>query len=128
LQAIVGEAATKHRWTLGPPRYVDSTADGIRIVGCEVEIHAAPTEDGEAFSPELDRRSLDDTKALIDLLLPVSGRHHVDIGLELGGESVGWLMSGEPDRLVRDGLIGPWEAHIESSNSVPDESWNRGKP
>ncbi len=88
----------------------------LRTVGCELEIFAARTVDGRPISLELDRGSLADTKALIDLLSAVSGRHHVDIGLELDGTGVGWLMSGEPDRLIRDGLIGPRESRVAHSH------------
>lgn len=114
IETAIEEAPKSHAWTLGPPRFVDSEADGVRTLGCELEIYAPTDEAGNELPPEMDRSSLADTKALIRILVPISARNHIDIGLELGGMTVGWIMSGEPDRLILGGLIGPWEEHINA--------------
>jgi hypothetical protein len=118
LERAVEVASDQRPWPLGPPTFIDETIDGIRTIGCELLIHAARGDRGEPLFSDRDARSLAATKALIQILSPVSGRHHVDIGLEMADETVGWIMSGEPDRLIRDGLIGPWEEHLRAGHST----------
>jgi hypothetical protein len=91
LRSAVEAAAVAHAWAIGPPTFVDEVADGLRTVGCVLEIYATRDDEGTELSYPSDRESLADTKALIASLAPVSGRHHIDIGIELDGRALaGW--------------------------------------
>ena len=113
--AIAG-ADNDRAWSVRPPEFVDDDDDG-RTVGCVLHLPASREEYGQPLAVDLDAASLDDTKALVALLAPISRRWHVDIGFELDGDSAGWLLNGEPDAGLASGLIAAWEAHIEATRS-----------
>lgn len=116
LRAAIVREASDRVWSVRPPEFVDDDG-GPRTVGCVLHLPASRDEHGQPLAVELDAASLDDAKALVALLAPISDRWHADIGFELDGDSVGWLLNGEPDHSLAIGLIGAWEEHVEAAQS-----------
>ena len=117
IRTAIADAANDRPWSVRPPEFVDDN-DDARTVGCVLYLPASRDERGHPVAVELDAASLDDTKALVALLAPISRRRNIDIGFELDGDSAGWLLNGEPDAGLATGLIAAWEAHIEAARSA----------
>jgi hypothetical protein len=112
-------AAQQRAWSLGPPEFVYSGNDD-RTLGCVLALHPARDEHDTPVAVDLDEASLNDTKALVALLAPISLRRHVVIGIELDGDSTGWLLNGEPDASLAVGLIAAWEARVRAAGANPE--------
>jgi hypothetical protein len=106
-EATAAIAAERDDWVLGPPELVDESdaGSGIRTVGATLALYAAFDGGGELLDEAIDRRQLEDVRALVAAIEPVSARHGADIGFELDGESVGWLESGAMTDGLRVGLL-----------------------
>lgn len=98
-------------WVRGPPRFVDeSDDDGVRTVGLVHEIHAPRDRDDRLLDAATDRRELTEVRTLVDELAKLSAIHQIDLGLELDGDSVGWIEAGQMTTSLRDGLLASWAA------------------
>jgi hypothetical protein len=126
-QAVDGMNADR-RWALAPPTFVDYLDDGgktsgfdedIRTVGCELRLYSATPPWGDLLPRDIDHHHLMDVEALVARLAQVSREFEVDIGFELDGNSVGWLVHGEPDELLAVGLLGEWGRRL---NEEPPRS------
>ncbi|MER7894566.1 hypothetical protein ABTX15_32855 [Micromonospora sp. NPDC094482] len=113
LKQLVAKSLHAREWAGAPPEFVDSV-DSAGVHTCGVVLLLTEVRGSEAVtvSAELDRRELADAKALVDALAGFSGRTGLTVGIEYGGESVGWIEAGRPDEGIREGLIGEWERRI----------------
>jgi hypothetical protein len=106
-------AQGNHRWMLGAPQFVDEIdEDGIRTVGLLHKLYAAYDASGRLLDESTDRRSLEEVQLLVSELQSISGSAEIEIGLELGGESVGWIEDGEMTESLRVGLLESWAARF----------------
>jgi hypothetical protein len=106
-------ASTRGDWVLEPPRFIDETDDaGIRTVGIVHRVYAAFDEDGAFLVEAIDRRLLEEVRWVVAGLQGISGRTGIDLGLELDGESVGWIERGELSEALRVGLLEAWASRF----------------
>jgi hypothetical protein len=108
-----GTAEDARRVLLGPPEFVDQPEEGGgRTVGAVLRIYAAFDEAGRLLDEARDRAALEDARALIEGLMPVSAESGIDIGFELDQDSVGWIENGELGESLRVGLLEAWAARF----------------
>ena len=107
-------SASRQDWLLGPPQLIDDTdeEDGVRTIGLVHHIYAAFDERGALLDEAVDRQQLEEARALIVGLQAVSARAGMDFGLELDGDSVGWIEQGAPTEDLRIGLLEAWASHF----------------
>jgi hypothetical protein len=67
---------------------------------------------GERLSKEIDAAQLREVENIILEMSALSSKTGRSIALVLDGTDVGWIKNGEPDRLLREGLLGPWRAAV----------------
>jgi hypothetical protein len=110
LEQLVAELVqAREDWADEPPEFVDNV-DSAGVRTCGVLLWLTDMQASEAVTvSEVDRRELADVKAVVDALAGFSGRTGLTIGFEYGGDSAGWIEAGQPDELIREGLIGEWE-------------------
>jgi hypothetical protein len=111
LETWSAELAQSRDWTLSPPEFVNTVADGDRTVGVVLRIPSA----GRATSREVERELLHDVEALIASAESVTRTRLFALAFELDGEPVGCVESGSADRQLVDGLLAPWRAEVESA-------------
>jgi hypothetical protein len=115
LEGLVTGLARSRSWTGEPPAFVDEVDDaGVRTCGVQLWLTDMRAPGSAAVPAEVDRGELADTRALVDALAEFSGRTGLTIGIEYGGESAGWIEAGEPDRMVREALVGEWARRLGS--------------
>jgi hypothetical protein len=113
LEQLVVQLLQTREWAGGPPEFVDAIdSAGVRTCGVVLWLTDVRASEAGTVSAELDRRELADAKAVVDALAGFSGRTGLTVGIEYGGESVGWIEAGRPDEGIREGLIGEWERWI----------------
>jgi hypothetical protein len=110
IERAVAEMAILRDWTVGPPAFVDQLDDGARTLGGVLTLYAP----GRNLPVEVDRRLLDDVRALVDRVAELSRALGVDFGFELDQDPVGWVENGEPDDSLATGLIGEWARALDS--------------
>jgi hypothetical protein len=104
--AIVG---SRDDWLLGPPQFVDQAAeDGGRDVGAVLYFYSSFDENGRLLDEASDRAAMEDARAFIEGLAPVSAEKGIDIGFELDLDSIGWIEKGEVGEDLRVGLLEAW--------------------
>lgn len=112
-QSAARLAASREEWLLGAPRFIDETDEaGIRTVGIAHQVYAAFDDAGRLLDEAIDRKQLDEVRALVATLQEVSERNGIDLGLELDGESVGWIEQGDLSEDLRIGLLEAWAARF----------------
>ena len=110
MRELVAHLSASGHWTLGSPAFVDGLDEsGVRTCGVHLLLHDARSDVGLSLPPDTDLRQLKETKRVLEGAAELSRRLGVDIGVEYSGESVGWIHDGEPDEMLREGLIGEWE-------------------
>lgn len=108
LAALGGELAATQVWSAGPPEFIDELDDAsstqpgdqpIRTVGLLL-----PTEGGTDGSSA----SAEDVSRFVAALSRFSQERGLELELQLGSIYAGEIRAGQPDRLVREGLLGGW--------------------
>ncbi|MDG6108059.1 hypothetical protein Daura_45480 [Dactylosporangium aurantiacum] len=113
LEQLVAQLVQSREWAGAPPAFVDSIDPaGVHTCGVVLWLTDVRAPEAATVSADLDRRELADAKAVVDALAGFSGRTGLTVGVEYGGESVGWIEAGRPDEGIREGLIGEWERGI----------------
>jgi hypothetical protein len=113
LEQLVAQLLQSREWAGAPPEFVDNIdSAGVRTCGVVLWLTDMLAPAARTVSAELERRELADTKAVVDALAGFSGRTGLTVGIEYGGESIGWIEAGRPDKGIRVGLIGEWERRI----------------
>jgi hypothetical protein len=112
LAALADELATaRDDWVLGPPRFVDETDEvGDRTVGIVHMLYSAFDETRAPLDEDLDRKHLGEVRELVEGLRRVTAGTGIEMGLELDGDSVGWVEQGEMTGDLRVGLLEAWAA------------------
>lgn len=107
-------AANPDGWLLGPPQLVDDTnqEDGVRTVGLVHHLYAAFDERGALLDEAVDHQQLEEARALIAGLQTVSAHTGIDVGLELDGDSVGWIEQGDVTEALRVGFLEAWSSRF----------------
>jgi hypothetical protein len=107
-------AADPDGWLLGPPQLVDdiNQEDGVRTVGLVHHLYAAFDERGALLDEAVDHQQLDEARALITGIQAVSARTGIDVGLELDGDSVGWIEQGDATEALRVGFLEAWSSRF----------------
>jgi hypothetical protein len=115
LEQLVAHLLQSREWAGALPEFVDGIdSAGVRTCGVILSLTDVRASEAEAVPDDSDRRELEDAKAVVDALARFPGRKGLTVGIEYGGESVGWITAGRPDEGVREGLIGEWERAIAS--------------
>lgn len=114
LQTTVSALREARNWTIAPPEYLDTMEAGYRTVGAQLPVFSPVSPSGDELPVELDRSNRDDARELVQALAAVSNAHGIDIGFELGGTPVGWIVGGQPDELLAVGLFEEWGSRLRS--------------
>ncbi|GAA4263084.1 hypothetical protein [Dactylosporangium darangshiense] len=113
LERLAAQLLQSREWAGAPPEFVDNIdSAGVRTCGVLLWLTDVRASGEVTVSAELDRRELADAKSVVDALAAFSGRTGVTVGIEYGGDSVGWIEAGRPDEGIREGLIGEWERGV----------------
>jgi hypothetical protein len=113
LEQLVAQLLQAREWAGAPPECIDNIdSAGVRTCGVVLWLTDVLAPAAVTVSAELDRRELADAKAVVDALAGFSGRTGLTVGIEYGGESIGWIEAGRPDAGICEGLIGEWERRI----------------
>jgi hypothetical protein len=98
-----------HSWRFEPPYFVDDSDDGgatrpedepIRTVGLLLPL---------SLNGEDQSVPVTDLNVLVKGLARLSFSRHVEIELLLDDDSAGWIVDGDPDDAIREGLLATWE-------------------
>jgi hypothetical protein len=121
MEAAVSSLARSRAWVIDRPRFVNETLEPespedypIHTVGGFLELFSAWPPWGERLPRQIDKGQLSAVESVIDAMITLSKAIGKEIAFELDGTQVGWISNGEPDRSIRDGLLGPWRQHVES--------------
>lgn len=114
LERLVAQLLGSREWAGATPEFVDKIdSAAVRTCGMVLWLtDVRASDEPETVSAELDRHELADAKAVVDALAGFSAHTGLTVGIEYGGESVGWIEAGRPDKGIREGLIGEWERQI----------------
>ena len=122
MRELVEEISSSRRWVIGPPRFIDETEPDvqndedcpIRTVGGVLKIYSALPPWGDALPRELDEAHYEEVEAIVTALCELSNHTGAQIGLELGGDQVGWIQNGIPDTGISLVLLGEWKKGLEA--------------
>lgn len=109
MSALAADLRDAHGWKLEAPYFVDETDDGGRTRPEDEPIRTV----GLILPLSLDGEEQDvpvtDLNVLVEALAGLSSSRHVEIELQLDDDSVGWIVDGDPDDAIREGLLATWE-------------------
>ena len=121
MEAAISSLAGSRAWVIDGPRFVNETLEPdspedypIQTVGGFLELFSARPPWGERLPRQMDKTQLSEVESVIDAMIGFSKATGREIAFELDGTQVGWVSNGEPDRGIRDGLLGPWRQHVQS--------------
>lgn len=113
LEQLAAELVHARDWAGDPPDFVDDVdSAGVRTCGVLLWLTDVRAAEAATVQAELDRRELADVKVLVDAVVGFSARTGLTLGIEYGGDPAGWIEAGQPDKLVREALIGEWERRL----------------
>jgi hypothetical protein len=106
IEDLVAALYASDRWSVSAPELVNEGADDYRTLGLVLRLPAA--------SDRVDREqaALDDVERFVAAIEGATTSRAAEFAFELDGVVVGWVAGGERDRLLRDGLIGPWRERL----------------
>lgn len=115
IATLLEKLADSRDWLVAPPEFVSETEDPTDLAPGDVPVETTGgfLEIYTALEPwhlprELDLQHYREVSALIEALQDFSREHDITIELELDGNFVGSLRSGEKDRTLDLGLLGEW--------------------
>jgi hypothetical protein len=114
IRDAVHAMARTRDWTVRPPEVVDQVDDGDHTLGAVLVLYAPRAEDGRPLPVEIDHRLLADARCFVERIAALSRQLHVTFGFELDQDSVGWVVNGDPDTLLSEGLLGEWARMLGS--------------
>jgi hypothetical protein len=109
---VADELSAAREWALAPPRFVDETVDRIRTVGVTLALRSSFDAEGRLIDEASDRDHYEDVRALVEGLQRFSAEHSLDLGVELDGDSAGWIESGRLSPSLATGLLDAWAARF----------------
>lgn len=113
LRELVDVFASARVWSIAPPifslnsRGSDSSSSD-NSPGGWLRLYSAWPPWNDELPKEIDRKQLEDCEYLIGELKIFTKQHKIEMGFELDGKPVGWIVRGRPDRMLSVGLIGEW--------------------
>ncbi len=122
MQSLVDKISDSRSWVIRAPQFIDETDPdeksgkdySIRTVGGVLEIYSALPPWGEVLPREIDQAHYEEVEAIVIALCELSKETDAEIGLELGGEQVGWIQKGVADRGISEILLGEWKKALEA--------------
>lgn len=109
LSEMAADLAGSRSWTVGPPEVVDETDElGVRTLGLVHQVYPAFGDEGALLDDATDRALLDEVRVIVSQLEALSESAGVDFGLELDGNSVGWVEQGARSNDLQVGLLDAW--------------------
>ncbi len=117
VQLLVQHLGKTRRWPLGRPWFFDEVDESsvtrpgdvpIRTVGGAVPLRRP----GPELEPKDDASDLATARKVIERLSDFGSALGLSSELQLGGQYVGRIDNGVPDRLVAEGLLGEWERSV----------------
>jgi hypothetical protein len=110
----IREMAADREWTLAAPELVDQVDDGSRTLGGVLSLWAPVSPAAEQLPVEIDRRLLADVYFLVERVAVLARQLKVDVGFELDQDPVGWIVNGQPNSSLTEGLLGEWARALGS--------------
>jgi hypothetical protein len=123
LRAAIQRLAHARQWAIREPTFEDviiargdPTKDQpIRRVGGRLPLFETLPPWGQRLPIDVNREQLAEVEYLIDALCAFSRDQGIAIVFQLNGEDIGWIRNGEPDDLIKVGLIGEWRRHLAAN-------------
>jgi hypothetical protein len=119
LEAWVTQLKTRRTWFLKrPPSFVNEVSDPgdpargdapIMTLGFAMDVLSP---DRKTADGELERRTYEDVKFLVEEAVLFSRRAACTFEFELDGVYVGAIVNGEPNRSLAEGLLGEWARNL----------------
>jgi hypothetical protein len=103
---LIGVLHTSGEWSGSAPELVNEGADNYRTLGAVLRLHAASDRAG------YERAALDDVERFVTAIERATTTWSAEFAFELDGVVVGWVAGGQRDRLLKDGLLGPWRERL----------------
>jgi hypothetical protein len=103
---LVGALHASDQWSVSAPELVNEGVDDYRTLGIVLRLPVA--SDGA----DSEQAALDDVERFVVAIEGATASWAAEFAFELDGVVVGWVAGGERDRLLRDGLIGPWRERL----------------
>jgi hypothetical protein len=116
LRALASRLESGRHWTIGPPefaRFGDEDAEEASF-GVILDVYSALPPWGERLPVAVDEAQLEEVRELVDALTELSRDLGQEVECHLGETYVGSIEDGEPDELIRDGLLGEWARQLHS--------------
>jgi hypothetical protein len=118
----VATIASSREWVIGVPEFVDETLEPetavdqpIRTVGGILELFSGWPPWDTRIPRDIDHAHLCEVENTVDAMVVLSRTTGKDIAFELDGTQVGWISKGQPDSLLREGLLEPWRQKLRTS-------------
>jgi hypothetical protein len=121
--AVVSAMGSIRQWSIGPPVFLNEleqrpSLPPLRTVGGLLNLHSAYPRERTRLSIAEDATELEDASAVIAELSRFSRETGVRIGVMYGGEDIGAIEDGVPDRAISEGLLGEWRHGLEKRRAA----------
>ena len=121
MRQLVQRLAQSRAWTIDPPIFVDEVEDPedpqdepLRTVGGVLRLYSGRGHWADKLPVDVDRKHLEEVRAVIDALRSFSAMTGHELELELNGVHLGTIADGSPDRLISEGFLLAWEQTLRS--------------
>lgn len=114
IEQLVRELCDRRSWTIRPPELVDELHSYGRSVGLALSIYSALPPWRAELDPAVDRAHVEEAKELAGEICRISDEHGVSFDVELAGEQIGSVESGQMDHSLKVGLFAEWERMLNS--------------
>lgn len=115
---LIGDLSSSRKWLLGSPKLVDTSEDHgssaedapITTLGGELEIYSAlgPV----ALPKDIDSVHFSEVSDVVEEVRRVSEDYGLAFEFEIDGTFVGTVEDGAVDKVLRRGLLEPWQEHL----------------
>lgn len=106
---LVDRLRSSGTWTVAPPELVNEGDGDYRTLGVLLRLPISSDRQAD------ERSALDDVERFVNAIEIATESWPAEVAFELDGSVVGWVAAGARDRLLRDGLIGPWRDRLAES-------------
>lgn len=108
LRDLVAALSAARSWTIGPPEFARFGDDEESTFGVILDLYSAHPPWGARLPRDIDRTQFEEVSALVGALSDLSRKTGDEIECHLGDTYVGSIVSGKPDQLISEGLLGEW--------------------
>jgi hypothetical protein len=109
MRTVITRLSESRTWVIGPPTLADENDGEVRMIGGTLDLYTAIPPFGADLPKDVDRQHLEEVTEIVDALTLFSQKTDLEISFTLDQTYVGRIKNGEPDDLIKVGLLGEWK-------------------